>query len=67
MDCSMSIYRSSTGRRTLEEVYSDAVDQLGIEVNEQYVETRYGETHVLLAGPASGSLTSSMHLKSKLL
>ena len=51
----MSIYRSPMGRRALEDVYTDAVDKLGIDVDERYIETRYGNTHVLLAGPASGS------------
>lgn len=50
----MSIYRSPMGRRALEDVYTDAVDKLGIDVDERYIETRYGDTHVLLAGPASG-------------
>lgn len=57
----MSIHRSSAGKRTLENVYTDAVGQLGIEVDEQYVETRHGETHVLLAGPVSGEPVIIFH------
>ena len=51
----MSIYRSSTGRQTLEEVYTAAVEELEVEVDERFVETRHGETHVLLAGPENGT------------
>lgn len=57
----MSIYRSPMGRRALEDVYTDAVDQLGIDVDERYVETRHGDTHVLLAGPASGEPVVVFH------
>lgn len=57
----MSIYRSPTGRRALEDVYTDAVQQLGIDVDERYVETRHGDTHVLLAGPASGEPVVVFH------
>lgn len=45
----------------LEEAYTDAVKQLGVEVNERYLETRHGETHVLLAGPASGDPVIIFH------
>lgn len=57
----MSIYRSPTGRQALEEVYIDAVEQLEIEVDERYVETRYGETHLLLAGSTSGEPVVIFH------
>lgn len=57
----MSIYRSSSGRRALAEAYSAAVEQLGIEVDERYVETRHGETHVILAGPPNGEPVVGFH------
>ncbi|GAB7017341.1 alpha/beta fold hydrolase [Halostagnicola bangensis] len=47
----MSIYRSAAGRRALERCYDTAVDRLEVDVDERIVETRYGPTHVLLAGP----------------
>lgn len=47
----MSVYRSSAGQRALEEVYASAMERLDIEVDERYVETRHGETHVLSVGP----------------
>lgn len=57
----MSIYRSQAGRRVLETCYEDAVDQLGIEIDEQWIESRYGSTHVLLAGPADGQPVVVFH------
>ncbi|WP_123538802.1 alpha/beta fold hydrolase [Halosimplex salinum] len=50
----MGIYRSSTGRDVLRAAYARAVERLGVDVEERYVETRHGETHVLLAGPQDG-------------
>lgn len=43
------------GRQALEESYTAAVERLDAEVDERYVETRHGETHVLLAGPVDGT------------
>lgn len=57
----MSIYRSATGRQLLEEAYTDAIQQLGVEVDAQYIETRHGETHVLSAGPVSGTPVIVFH------
>lgn len=57
----VSIYRSPAGRRALEQAYGDALERLGAEVTERYVDTRYGETHVLLAGPASGDPVVVLH------
>lgn len=49
-----SIYRSGAGRRAIDGVYADAVEALPFAVEERSVETRHGETHVLLAGPEDG-------------
>lgn len=57
----MSIYRSSTGKQALEAVYTDAVENLDVEVDERYVETRYGKTHLLLAGPENGEPVVVFH------
>jgi pimeloyl-ACP methyl ester carboxylesterase len=57
----MSIYRSLTGKQALEKVYTDAVEKLEVNVDEQYVETRHGETHVLLAGPENGEPVFVFH------
>lgn len=51
----MAIYRSPAGRRALAKVYTDAVEELAIDVEERTVETRHGDTHVLLAGPVNGT------------
>ncbi len=45
-----SIYRSTTGRRTLEECYDTAVERIEVAIDERTVETRYGPTHGLLTG-----------------
>ncbi|WP_238717314.1 alpha/beta fold hydrolase [Natronorubrum halophilum] len=45
----------------MEEVYTTAVENLGIEVDERYVETRHGDTHVLLAGPENGEPVVVFH------
>lgn len=50
----MSIYRSTAGKRALEAVYADAVDRLGLDVEDRRIDTRHGETHVLEAGAEGG-------------
>lgn len=57
----MTIYRSPRGKRALEEVYTEAVEQLGIDVDERYVETTAGETHLLLTGPTGGEPVLVFH------
>lgn len=57
----MSIYRSSAGKHALETVYMAAVETLDVEVDERYVETRHGETHVLFAGPENGAPVVVFH------
>lgn len=48
----MSTYRSETGRERLHECYDRALDRLDVAIEERTVETRHGDTHVLLAGPS---------------
>jgi len=57
----MSIYRSEAGRRRLLECYDDALAALSVAVDERTVDTRHGETHVLLAGPADGQPILCFH------
>lgn len=45
------IYRSDEGRERIERLYERGVDSLEVAVDETRVTTRYGETHVLTAGP----------------
>lgn len=49
-----SIYRSREGKRVLRSCYERAVDRLEIDPERRWLETRHGETHVLLAGPRDG-------------
>ncbi|WP_331236307.1 alpha/beta fold hydrolase [Natronorarus salvus] len=48
------IYRSEAGKKEIERRYREMVDSLG-EFDERWVETRYGETHVLVTGPKDGT------------
>lgn len=50
----MTIYRSEEEKQRLKDAYTVAVQQLGVEVEERYVETRHGRTHILSAGPTTG-------------
>jgi len=49
----VAVYRSEAGRHAIEECYDDAVAALPVDVTERTVETRHGDTHVLLAGDAA--------------
>ncbi|WP_128103001.1 alpha/beta fold hydrolase [Paenibacillus sp. DCT19] len=49
-----SIYRSEEGKSCILEEYEAYVDQLGEGFTREYVETRFGQTHVLLTGPKDG-------------
>ena len=50
----LKMYKSAEGRKAIMEWYSDVVAQLDVEVESQYVQTRFGRTHMLVAGPANG-------------
>lgn len=50
----MTIYHSPRGREALQSVYADAVDRLDVDVTTRTVDTSFGSTHVLLAGPVDG-------------
>ena len=45
-----SIYTSAVGRRVVERCYERGVERLRIDVDDEWVDTRYGETHLLVAG-----------------
>jgi len=49
-----SIYRSDAARVAIEELYDRARDQLPFPTESRMVPTRFGETHVLVAGPPDG-------------
>lgn len=48
----VTIYRSAEGERIVRDLYERAVRRLDLAPEDRYVETRFGETHVLVAGPA---------------
>ena len=48
---SRSIYRSPEGEEKILALYERALKQLGTGFEEQMVDTRYGDTHVLTTGP----------------
>ena len=45
-----SIYKSKDGERRIKEIYDDLVDDLKVHLDRHFVDTRFGETHVLVAG-----------------
>ena len=49
-----SIYRSEEGKSSILEDYEAYLANLGEGVEREYVETRFGQTHVLLTGPEDG-------------
>ncbi|PAF30517.1 alpha/beta hydrolase [Paenibacillus sp. 7516] len=49
-----SIYRSEEGKSSILEDYEAYLENLGEGVEREYVETRFGQTHVLLTGPENG-------------
>jgi pimeloyl-ACP methyl ester carboxylesterase len=49
-----SIYRTPGGEARIRELYRRSLDSLDVEFDESWIETRYGETHVLETGPTDG-------------
>lgn len=47
----LKLYKSAEGRKAVMQWYSDAVDSIETEVDSKYVSTRFGRTHMLVAGP----------------
>ena len=50
-----SIYRSDAARAAIEELYDRARERLPFVTESRMVPTRFGETHVLVAGPLDGT------------
>ncbi|WP_458460378.1 alpha/beta fold hydrolase [Paenibacillus sp.] len=48
------IYRSEEGKSSILQEYEAYLDELGDNFTREYVETRFGQTHVLLTGPEDG-------------
>jgi pimeloyl-ACP methyl ester carboxylesterase len=49
-----SIYRSEAAREAIERLYDQARDRLTFPTESRMVETRFGPTHILVAGPPEG-------------
>ncbi|MGP4041870.1 alpha/beta fold hydrolase [Gracilibacillus sp. D59] len=48
-----SIYKSKEGKQILADKYEKYLDSLPFDVEREYVDTSFGTTHVLMAGPAN--------------
>lgn len=55
------IYRSEDGREEIEALYERGVRRLSVDVDERRVPTRYGDTHVLEAGPPDAPTVVAFH------
>ncbi len=49
-----SIYKSSEGEARILSLYDSFQNDLGVDFSDRMVNTRFGETHVLVAGPEQG-------------
>jgi len=49
-----TIYKSSAGEARMLELYDSFQKGLGLDFNDQMIRTRFGATHVLIAGPEGG-------------
>jgi pimeloyl-ACP methyl ester carboxylesterase len=50
----VTIYKNNTGKREIHESYETYIANLGIPFEREFVETRFGRTHVLVTGPKEG-------------
>lgn len=48
------LYKSAEGYRAIMQWYDDVLEKLEVDVESRYVRTRFGVTHMLVAGPADG-------------
>ncbi|OLS40884.1 alpha/beta fold hydrolase [Bacillus sp. MRMR6] len=48
------IYKDSTGKQALANDYEHYLEQIGVDFERSYVQTSFGNTHVLVAGPKDG-------------
>ncbi|WP_164669360.1 alpha/beta fold hydrolase [Virgibacillus doumboii] len=49
-----SIYKSEAGKKTISQQYESYVNSLPFKVERVFVDTKFGKTHVLTAGPPEG-------------
>ena len=48
------LYKSSEGYEAIMDWYKDVVSKIDVEVESKFAQTRFGRTHMLVAGPADG-------------
>ncbi|MHA2297363.1 MAG: alpha/beta fold hydrolase [Candidatus Hodarchaeales archaeon] len=61
MNATNSIYRTSNGKKIIQEIYDKHLEKLNLNYEDKYVDTRYGDTHVLLTGKRDGTPLVTMH------
>lgn len=49
-----TIYKRENGKRVITQHYEDYIKTFNFEVERKYIETSYGKTHILIAGPSEG-------------
>lgn len=49
-----TIYKSAAGKKIITEHYENYLESFTFEFERKYVETSYGKTHILIAGPPEG-------------
>jgi pimeloyl-ACP methyl ester carboxylesterase len=57
----LNIYRTPEGEAAIHALYDRQLTQLGIETESRMVSTRFGATHVLVAGPQAGPPLVLLH------
>lgn len=50
----LRLYKSPEGHEAIMNWYSDVVSKIDVEIESKYVDTRFGRTHMLVAGPEDG-------------
>ncbi|MFD1019467.1 alpha/beta fold hydrolase [Thalassobacillus hwangdonensis] len=50
----MGVYKSEAGKEKLQQHYEDYLHTLNFQVERRYVDTSFGKTHMLVAGPTDG-------------
>ncbi|MGY5852147.1 MAG: alpha/beta hydrolase [Candidatus Thorarchaeota archaeon] len=53
MQKEMTIYRSSEGKQHILDLYDKTVRHLGIKYEDHMIDTRFGQTHIIIAGPVN--------------
>jgi pimeloyl-ACP methyl ester carboxylesterase len=61
MEAGLKLYKSAEGRDALRAWYDGLLAEIEIEVESLYVGTRFGQTHVLAAGPVAGIPVVLLH------